>query len=186
MAGTALLAFVTVFIAELGDKTQLLALGFGARHRLSIVVAGLALGYALSNLIAAAIGTLIGEALPTTSIGIVGGVVFCALAVVSLRQPAQRSDRERRIAGPVILAIAATIFLGELGDKTQIATATLASRGSAIPTWIGSTAGVISAGTLGAVVGRRLSTRVRPEIMRRASAGAFALAGVAMIVTSLG
>lgn len=185
MIGSGLLALITVFVAELGDKTQLLALGFGSRHRLSTVIVGLALGYATSNVIAAGVGAVIGEALPTRAIAVGGGVVFILLALLSLRQPAADAAEDRRIPGPVILAIAATIVLGELGDKTQIATAALAANGPVIATWIGATIGVTAAGALGAIVGRRLSTQLDPSVMRRASAASFAVAGVVTIVAGV-
>ena len=75
MLTATLIAFATVFVAELGDKTQLIALGFGARHRLWVVAVGLTIGYGLSNLLAAAVGGAVGQALPTSWVGVASGVV---------------------------------------------------------------------------------------------------------------
>ena len=73
-----------VFLAELGDKTQIVALGFGARYRLRTVLAGVAAGYMASMLLSVVIGGLLGAALPTDAIAIGGGLLFVAFAIVSL------------------------------------------------------------------------------------------------------
>jgi putative Ca2+/H+ antiporter (TMEM165/GDT1 family) len=73
-------AFLTaaglVFVAELGDKTQLVALSLGARYRLVPVLAGIALAYAATNLLSVVVGGVLGAALPTAAIGIAGGLLF--------------------------------------------------------------------------------------------------------------
>ncbi|HEX5947922.1 MAG TPA: TMEM165/GDT1 family protein, partial [Acidimicrobiales bacterium] len=60
-----LAALGLVFIAELGDKTQLVALGFGARHKLAPVLTGVALAYMATNLLSVIVGGLLGATLPT-------------------------------------------------------------------------------------------------------------------------
>ena len=70
-----LTALVVVFLAELGDKTQLVALGFGARQRLGPVLLGVALAYVATNLVSVVVGGLLGAALPTRAIGIGGGEI---------------------------------------------------------------------------------------------------------------
>jgi Ca2+/H+ antiporter, TMEM165/GDT1 family len=177
-------AFGVVFVAELGDKTQLLALGFGARHGLRTVALGLTIGYAAAGAIAAIVGGVLGAALPDRPVAIVAGVMFLAFAVVTLLGP-DGGDEERVIrTGSVVASIALTIAVAEMGDKTQLATAALAARGHPVATWIGATGGVLAAGMLGAVAGRRIGARVHPHHLRIATAGLFALFGIAMIVTA--
>jgi putative Ca2+/H+ antiporter (TMEM165/GDT1 family) len=176
----------TVFVAEIGDKTQIIALGFGARHRLRVVVIGLGLGYAISNLAATLIGAALGDALPTRTIGIISGLIFCGLAIWTIRDAAhQHNDTTTTIRGPAVIAVAVAIAIGELGDKTQIATAALATSGTVAGTWIGATVGATAAGALGAVAGHRLAGSITPTALRRGAAAAFALAGVVTLVTSL-
>src|SRR5262245_59977769 len=62
-----------VFVAEMGDKTQIVALGFGTRHRLAPVLTGVALAYMCTNLVSVLIGGLLGATLPTRAIGLAGG-----------------------------------------------------------------------------------------------------------------
>ena len=74
-----------VFVAELGDKTQMVALTFGARHKLTPVLIGVALAYMTTNLLSVIIGGLLGATLPTRAIGIVGGILFLGFALWTLR-----------------------------------------------------------------------------------------------------
>lgn len=200
MLTAALIAFATVFVAELGDKTQLIALGFGARHRLWVVAVGLTIGYGLSNLLASAVGGVVGRTLPTSWVGVASGAVFLIFAALTARRIAAVPDdpipidpatdgkgtRPGQAVPAVVLSavatIAAAIVVGELGDKTQLATAALAANGHAVATWVGATAGVTTAGLLGAVVGARLATRLSPRTISTVSAGLFAAFGVAIVV----
>lgn len=77
-------ALVVVFVAELGDKTQLVALGFGARYRLAPVVIGIGLAYVGAGVVSVVTGAFIGAALPTRLVSIGGGLLFIAFAIWTL------------------------------------------------------------------------------------------------------
>ena len=188
-------AFGVVFLAELGDKTQLLALGFGARHRLRVVACGLALGYGSANLLAVVVGGVLGAALPERPIEIVSAAVFFGFALLALRraigddadaalfaavgrataEPTVRSSW--RAVGPIGLAIA----VAEMGDKTQITTATLASQSAPVGVWVGATLGATASGSIGAAAGRSLGHRISDRTISIASAVLFAAFGMVML-----
>ncbi|MDE0802609.1 MAG: TMEM165/GDT1 family protein [Acidimicrobiales bacterium] len=188
---TLLAAAGLVFVAELGDKTQLVALGLGARHRLGPVLAGVTLGYAATNLLSVVVGGLLGAALPTRALGIGGGVLFLAFAAWSLRPDADDDESTddgtgRDTAWPRIVAsVAATMFVAELGDKTMLATATLAAQGDPVLVWVGATIGITASGALGVLVGRSMGARLPERATRLGSTALFAVFGVALIATSL-
>lgn len=180
-------AFGVVFVAELGDKTQLLALSFGARYPLRTVALGLAIGYAIANLAATVIGGVLGAALPDRAIQIAGGVIFIGFAIAALRRteddPGEAALRATSTGTLAALSsIAATITVAELGDKTQIATATLASQSSPVGVWIGSTLGATASGMVGAAAGNLVGDRVPTRALGVASAVLFAMFGIAMLV----
>jgi len=185
------IAFGVVFVAELGDKTQLLALDFGARHSLRSVAIGLALGYAAANLLATIVGGILGAALPERPIQIIGGLLFLGFAALALRRSRTGTvDLDDEVtndspSGPrtlaVISSIAVAIAVAETGDKTQIATATLASQASPVGVWIGATLGAASSGMVGAVAGNLLGDRVPTRAVHLASAALFTVCGVAML-----
>jgi Ca2+/H+ antiporter, TMEM165/GDT1 family len=182
-------ALLVVFVAELGDKTQLVALGFGARHRLAPVLVGVALAYAATNTVSVVIGGLAGAALPTRAIGIGGGVLFLLFALLTLRSSDDEADDNEDARPPegsrrIVLSVAAAMFVAELGDKTMLATATLAARGSPVLVWVGATVGIFAAGALGAVVGRWFGRRLPVRVIRLASAGLFGVFGVVLLLTA--
>ncbi|MEJ7719307.1 MAG: TMEM165/GDT1 family protein [Ilumatobacteraceae bacterium] len=88
---TALLsALGVVFVAELGDKTQLVAMSFGARYSLRHVFAGLAIAYAVSAGLAALVGGALGAALPDRPLAIGGGILFIIFGLFELRRAPPR------------------------------------------------------------------------------------------------
>ncbi len=180
-------AFGVIFVAELGDKSQLLALNFGARYPLRTVAAGLTVGYAAAGVIATVVGGLLGAAFPERSIEIVGGLVFLVFAALALRESNDDADDDDAdavsvsVARSVVVTIALTIAVAEMGDKTQIATATLAAQANPVATWIGATAGEVCSGMVGAVAGMALGDRVRPGVLRWISVVLFAVFGLVML-----
>ncbi|MGH9138228.1 MAG: TMEM165/GDT1 family protein, partial [Acidimicrobiales bacterium] len=106
-----------VFVAELGDKTQLVALGLAARYRVTLVLTGLVLAYALTNLVSVTVGGLLGVALPTTAVGIGGGVLFLAFAWKTYGDRTDDED-ERIHVSPrhVVLSVAGAMIVAERGD----------------------------------------------------------------------
>ncbi len=187
-----------VFLAELGDKTQLVALGFGARFRLSTVLAGVALGYMASMLLSVVIGGLLGATLPTNAISIGGGVLFIGFAVWTIRSGGEEEssgDLPEAVTGTpdgvsvsnprIALSIATAMFAAELGDKTMLATATLAAKGNPVLVWIGATIGIMLAGTVGVIVGRWLGDRLPERLILIGSSVLFFVFGVVLIVTGI-
>jgi Ca2+/H+ antiporter, TMEM165/GDT1 family len=185
-----------VFVAELGDKTQLVALGFGARHRVGPVLAGVAIAYAVSNLLSVVVGGLLGVALPVRAIGLVGGLLFLGFAAWTLRERYAEADSDDGTnadgkGGPaidrrsIVLSVAGAMFVAELGDKTMLATATLAAQGNPVHTWVGATVGIILSGLLGVLLGRVFGARLPERATRLGSAVLFAVFGTVLLVANL-
>jgi putative Ca2+/H+ antiporter (TMEM165/GDT1 family) len=177
-----------VFIAELGDKTQLVALGFGARHRLAPVLGGVVAAYATTNLLSVVVGGLLGAAFPTRAIGLVGGVLFLGFAVWTLRSGGDEDDDEaldERGDRSIFLTVYGAMFVAELGDKTMLATATLAAQGNPVLVWFGATIGIVLSGTLGVLLGRFFGARLPDRVTHIGSAILFAAFGLVLILTNL-
>jgi len=202
--GTLFTALGVVFVAELGDKTQLVAMSLGARHHLRQVVIGLAIAYVVSSGLAAVVGGLLGAALPERALSIGGGVAFIGFAVFELiRARGEDADADddgevlveattpppprtaRSMLRSPIALIAFTVTVAELGDKTQLTTATLAARSHPVYTWAGATLGLMAAGVLGALLGRELGDRLPRRALSYVSAGLFLIVGIIMIATAI-
>ena len=85
----------------------------------------------------------------------------------------------------VFWSVAVAMFVAELGDKTMLATATLAAQGNPVLVWIGATIGIILSGTLGVLLGRAFGARLPERVTRIGSAVLFAVFGLVLIVTNL-
>lgn len=160
-----LLSFGVIFVAELGDKSQLMALAFATRYPAIPVLIGITLATGLVHAVSVVLGAVLGAAIPTTAITVAAAVAFVAFGIWTLRGDKLSEDDEERAAQParnVILAVGGAFFLAELGDKTMLATITLATTEGLFGTWLGSTLGMVAADALAIVVGQQLGARL-PE-----------------------
>jgi len=176
-------AFGVVFLAELGDKTQLVALSLATRYRTVTVLVGITIAYAITNGISVVIGGLLGAALPTTAIAVGGGVAFLGFAWWTWRGSDDDDDDDIVTAGrrSVLASIVTAMVVAELGDKTMLATATLAAREAPLWTWIGATAGITASGAVAVAVGTLLGDRLPRRATRLGAAVLFALFGVLLL-----
>ena len=174
-----------IFLAELGDKSQLMAMTFATRFRARTVLAGITVATAVVHLVSVALGSVIGDALPTDVIAIVAGIAFLAFAAWTLRGDALTEDEQEKAArasGSALLAVGTAFFLAELGDKTMLATITLATDYGWFGTWIGSTVGMVLADALAILVGLWLGRQLPEKLVKYLAAGAFAVFGVLLVV----
>ncbi|WP_327148926.1 TMEM165/GDT1 family protein [Nocardia sp. NBC_01329] len=169
MIATVGLAIGIVFLAELGDKSQLMALTFALRYRWWVVLGGIATATAAVHVISVAIGHFLGAALPTTAIAAVASLTFLVVGLWTLRELLTDADDDARPA-PSRFATTAPFFvvlsaflLAELGDRTMFATAALATDNNWAAVWLGSTIGMVAADALaigaGILVGKHLPER---------------------------
>jgi putative Ca2+/H+ antiporter (TMEM165/GDT1 family) len=169
-------SFGIIFVAELGDKSQLMALTFATRFKPLPVLAGITIATAVVHAFSVGLGAAIGTALDPRLIAFVGAIAFFGFGLWTLRGD-KLTDEERERANATtrnaFLAVAVTFFLAELGDKTMLATVTVATTHSAWGTWAGSTVGMVAADALAIVVGRQLGNRLSDRTIRIGAAIAF-------------
>jgi hypothetical protein len=163
------ISFGFIFAAELGDKSQLMALTFATRYPTGVVLAAITAATALVHAASVGIGAALGAALPTTPIEVMAGVAFIIFGLWTLRGDSL-SDEERERAKSTkrsaFFAVGGVFFLAELGDKTMLATITLATEHGVFGTWLGSTLGMVAADALAIVVGRQLGARLPERAIR--------------------
>jgi putative Ca2+/H+ antiporter (TMEM165/GDT1 family) len=179
-----LLSFGVIFVAELGDKSQLMALAFAARYKALPILIGITAATAFVHAFSVLVGAVLGASIPTRSISIVAGLAFFAFAAWTLRgdslddDEAAKAQRSNRSA---IAAASVAFFLAELGDKTMLATITLATTEGALGTWAGSTLGMVAADGLAIVVGKQLGTRLPERAIKYGAAAAFVIFGAVLL-----
>lgn len=177
-----------IFVAELGDKSQLMALAFATRYRPLPVLLGITAATALVHLVSVVVGAVLGSALPTRAISIVAAVAFVGFGLWTLRGDELTDEEEQRAAQPakhVVIAVGTVFFLAELGDKTMLATITLATREGLIGTWLGSTVGMVAADALAIVVGRALGTRLPEKAIRIGASVLFFVFAIVLLLEAL-
>jgi Ca2+/H+ antiporter, TMEM165/GDT1 family len=175
-----LIALFLVFLAEMGDKTQLVALAFATRYAAQTVLAGVFAARLLVHLFSVVLGELVGLALPAFWVKLLAGVAFLGFGLWTLR--GDDVDEDERVAerrfGPMI-TVASAFFLAELGDKTMLATVTIASQQHDFAgVWIGSTVGMVVADGLAIIVGKVLGKQLPEKAIQYGAATIFLVTGV--------
>ncbi|MGE2692863.1 TMEM165/GDT1 family protein [Mycolicibacterium pulveris] len=159
------ISLAVVFVAELGDKSQLIAMTYALRHRWWVVLSGVGLAAMLVHGLSVTIGHFLGLTLPDRPIAFAAAIAFLLFAAWTWRSGRADDDGDIRVAEArwVIPAIVSSFVLAELGDKTMLATVALASDHHWAGVWIGATLGMVAADGVaiaaGAVLHRRLPVR---------------------------
>ena len=184
-----LISFGVIFVAELGDKSQLMAMTFATRYRAGTILAAITAATALVHLFSVVVGAAIGAALPTEAISVAAGLAFLAFATWTLRGDELTEDdtaRAARNSRSVFFGVGSAFLLAELGDKTMLATVTLAADNGLIGTWLGSTIGMVAADALAIIVGQQLGARLPEKAIKIGAAITFAAFGILLISEGIG
>jgi putative Ca2+/H+ antiporter (TMEM165/GDT1 family) len=177
-----------VALAEMGDKTQLLALLLAARFRKPWpIVAGILVATLANHAAAGAVGAWIQTVVSPSTLRIVLGVSFLAMAVWMLIP--DKIDDDAGDKAPRLGVFGTTLvlfFLAEIGDKTQIATVMLAARYEAALAWVvsGTTLGMMLANAPAVWLGEKLTKRVPVRAVHLVSAAIFTVLGIAALVSA--
>jgi putative Ca2+/H+ antiporter (TMEM165/GDT1 family) len=170
--------FVLILVAELGDKSMLACVALGARLRAGPVILGALLAFAGLNALGVLFGASVGAALPPGIVAAVVAAMFLAFGAVTLLSKDEEDGDEAPDAAPVtgrsaLLTTMSLLFFAELGDKTQLAVAALASDHHPVAVWAGATAGLTFTSALGVWAGQTLLTRLPKRSIRLAAGGLF-------------
>ena len=170
-----------VALAEIGDKTQLLAFILAARFKKPLpIVAGILVATLVNHGLAGALGAWITSVVSPEILRWVLGLSFIGMAVWTLI-PDKIEDEETRAAQRlgVFGATLITFFLAEMGDKTQLATVALAAHyGAPLLVVIGTTLGMLIADVPAVLVGNQFAAKIPLKIAHSIAAAIFAAMGV--------
>lgn len=180
-----LTVLATIFIAEMGDKTQLLLVAMAGKYKIPHILTGTWLATIVLNLLAVGLGAALGNYLDMRVIKTVAGIAFFWFAYGALRDEGEEEEEKemKHNLGPV-LAIFGSFFIGELGDKTQLSGITLAANYAdhsvmnVVYVFLGCTLGLILADLIGLIVGVVLKSKVPTGILNKISFAVFAVFGV--------
>lgn len=176
-----------VALAEIGDKTQLLAFILATRFKKPIpIIAGILMATLVNHGLAGALGAWVTAMVVPFIMQWILGVSFIAMAIWTLI-PDNIEEEETQIALKlgVFGATLVTFFIAEMGDKTQIATVALAAHYGS-PVWVvaGTTLGMLIADVPAVFIGNKLADRIPMTVVHRIAAAVFALLGIATLLNA--
>ena len=183
MLAAVLLSFGVVFLAELGDKSQLITMAYALRFRWWVVLTGVGVAAFLVHGLSVTIGHFLGLTLPDRPIAFAAAITFMGFAVWTWREGGDDEDGVQTVPEPrfVLLAVISSFVLAELGDKTMLATVALASDHNWAGVWIGATAGMVLADGVAIAVGEMLHRRLPERLLQILASLLFLLFGLWML-----
>lgn len=191
------IAFTFIFVSELGDKTQLLVLSFSGKQKTITILLGVAMGSLLSHGVAIMFGSSIGlveNFYISEMLKIVTYISFFIFGILSIFSNKENTEKEskkniiEKIASSklnYIIVIALTIAIGELGDKTFLASIGL---GIQYPNYklhlvIGAILGMVISDSIAIVLGKFLRTKISERAMEKLSGVIFIMFGVVGLIS---
>ncbi|MCS3876648.1 UPF0016 domain-containing protein [Gordonia amarae] len=188
MISALLLSFGVIFVAELGDKSQLMAMTYALRYRWWVVVLAITVATTAVHAVSVFFGHFLGMSIPTDLLAILAGLAMIVFGLWTIRGDSlddDESQKANRVGASVFLAVMSSFFLAELGDKTMLATITLATDDDWLGVWIGSTLGMVAADVLAIAVGVLLGKHLPERIISLGAAALFFAFGAWLLADGL-
>ena len=171
-------SLIFVILAEMGDKTQLLAMAFATRYRASLVLWGVFVATVFNHGLAVAVGSYLTRFIPLQYIQIAAAVSFILFGLWTIRGD-ELAGEDQRFSFSPFWTVTIAFFMAEMGDKTQLATVALAAKFQApIPNWLGTTTGMMIADLIGILVGIVLGKHIPERAVKWGAALTFIAFGL--------
>jgi|GEM_PF-37004 len=174
--------FFTEFIAEMGDKTQLMLIALTSKYKLRDIICGTAIAILVLNGLAVLAGGLVSELIPEWLIKMIAAFAFLYFAASTIagdEEEEEEGSRSKIQFAP--LAVFCTFFVAELGDKTQLTAITFGANegmSAAFVVWIGCSLGLFAADILGMLIGYLLKSKVPDGLLNTLAVAIFSVFGV--------
>lgn len=175
--------FFIIAAAELGDKTQLLTLGFATKYAVWQVIAAVSAATAVLMALAVIFGGAINYYIPEFYLQLMAGILFIGFGIWTILGKDEDENKAKIENGksPFIIVFSA-FFLAELGDKTQLAALTLSAKyGSPFQVWLGATLGMVGVNMIAALAGKWIKTLASEKVIQRMGAAIFIVFGLITI-----
>lgn len=176
-------AMLLILVAEMGDKTQIVAMAFATKYKLHQILLGVAVGSAANHGLAILFGAMLGQYLDMRLIHSAAAILFFVFAFLSLSIEDPDDEEEDQVKYGPVFTVATAFFIGELGDKTQL-TALSLSVDAVYPVLIllGTTTGMVLTSLLGILIAQKFGERIPEEIMKVLATVAFIFFGFSKLL----
>ena len=173
-----LMSLSFVVLAEMGDKTQLLAMAFATRYKATTVLWAVFWATLFNHLLAVVVGNYLTNFIPIQYIQIAAAVSFILFGLWTIRGD-ELNNEDKRFSFSPFWTVASAFFIAEMGDKTQLATIALAAKyQTIIPVWMGTTTGMVIADAIGIVIGIVIGKKIPERVVKWFAAIIFILFGL--------
>ena len=180
-------AFLLIILAEMGDKTQFVAMTFAAKYNALKVLLAILLSTLANFAIVIVVGQLLTTVVPIEAISLAASISFIGFGLWTLRPEKAKAESLKTSRYGIVAAIAFAFFIAEFGDKTQLATLSLAVQyQNPLGVLAGATLGMLVADGIGIIVGVVLCRRIEQRLLSWVSAlvfVAFGLVGVYQVLS---
>jgi len=176
-------SFIFVVLAEMGDKTQLLAMAFATRYSAKKVLLAVFLATIINHGLAVVVGHFLSVSMPMRLISFIASLSFIGFGIWTLRgDKLNGEDKKESRFGPV-LTVGIAFFLAEMGDKTQLATVALAVEyKNMLSVLMGTTLGMVVADAIGIITGTVVRRHLPEKTIKWVSASIFIFFGIAGMI----
>lgn len=174
-------SFALIFLAEFGDKSQIVCMTLAAKYRPWPVLLGSTAAFAVLNLLAVAFGAVVASWVPDFWLALIVAGLFFFFGLQSLLSGNELPDGDKptsRSSHGLFITTLLMIFVAEFGDKTQLAVAGLSSAYHGLPVWIGATLALLCTSLLGIIAGQRILKRLPLPLIHKLSGILFLLFAV--------
>ena len=172
-------SFIFVVLAEMGDKTQLLAMAFAAKYKAYQVLLAVFIATLLNHALAVVAGRFLTTIIPLDVISFIAALSFVIFGLWTIRGDKLEGEEKRASKFGPVLTVAIAFFLAEMGDKTQLATISLAVEySSMLNVLMGTTLGMVVADAIGIIVGIVMRKHIPEKSIKWVSAVIFVLFGL--------
>jgi len=180
-------AFLLIFVAEMGDKTQILAMAFATKYPVRKVLMGSFLGAFLNHGLAVLLGSTLSTLIPVNTIQIIAGFAFVGFSLWTLKSDGdEEEEKERSVKLSPVFTVAMAFFIGELGDKTQLTAITLATDAVFPPAILcGTVLGMIVTGGIGIFIGKKLGDKIPELAIKLVASAIFMFFGITKLIQTL-
>lgn len=179
-------AFFLIFMAEMGDKTQIMAMAFATQYTVRSILSGVFIGAFLNHGIAIVLGAMFLSKIPMDILQLIAGGLFIFFGLMSLKLDDEEGEEEiKKKAYGAVVTVALAFFLGELGDKTQLTAMTLGSESvSPFLTLLGTSAGMVVVSSFGIFIGSKLGDKIPEHFMKMGAFLVFMTFGLLKVLGS--
>lgn len=164
-------ALLFVVVAEMGDKTQLLAMAMASKYKAKQVLIGVFIATIFNHALAVAVGSYLSDLIPMNTVKIVAAISFLIFGLWTLRGDKIDDENEKKVKFGPIVTVAIAFFLAEMGDKTQLMTIAISAQyQQPINILMGTTVGMMVADSIGIIGGAWMCKHI-PEVYIKWIAG---------------